>query len=66
MSRCLSGGMSAYSEPASLALRSKTVADRGMVITNLLSLEDLTLKVTGASSAAAASAMMRGDEIVWR
>lgn len=65
MRRCLSGGISAYSEPASLALRSKTVADRGKVITNLLSLDDLTLKVTGTSSEAASSAMMWDNEIVW-
>lgn len=60
MRRWLSGGMSAYSALASLSLRSKTVDDRGIVITNLLSLDDLTLKLTGTSSAAASSAMMRG------
>ena len=50
--------MSAYSGPESLVLRSMTVMERGTVMTYLASLEDLTLKVTGASSAVDSSAMV--------
>lgn len=56
--------MSAYSEPDSLVLRSVTLIDRGTVRTYLASLEDLTLKVMGVSSAVDSSAMVGvGDEV---
>lgn len=58
MSRWRSGGMSAYSEPDSFCFRSRTVIVRGMVTTYLASLDDLMLKVTGASSAAVSSAIV--------
>ena len=50
--------MSAKSEPDSLVLRSATVIVRATVRTYLASLEDLTLKVIGVSSALASSAMV--------
>jgi hypothetical protein len=42
-----------------LVLRSATVIVRGTVRTYLASLDDLTLKVIGVSSALASSAMLR-------
>ena len=50
--------MSAYSGPESLVFRSMTVMERGTVRTYLASLEDLTLKVMGVSSAVDSSAMV--------
>ena len=50
--------MSAYSGPESLVLRSMTVMEIGTVRTYLASLEDLTLKVIGVSSAVASSDMV--------
>ncbi len=58
MRRWRSGGISAYSGPESLVFRSMTVMERGTVRTYLASLEDLTLKVTGVSSAVDSSAMV--------
>ncbi len=56
--------MSAYSGPESLVFRSMTVMERGTVRTYLASLEDLTLKVMGVSSAVDSSAMVGvGDEV---
>ena len=55
--------MSAKSEPDSLVLRSATVIVRGTVRTYLASLEDLTLKVIGVSSALASSAMVDVGEV---
>lgn len=49
--------MSAYSGPESLIFRSMTVMERATVRTYLASLEDLTLKVMGVSSAVESSAM---------
>ena len=56
--------MSAKSEPDSLVLRSTTVIVRGTVRTYLASLEDLTLKVIGVSSALASSAMVDVGEVM--
>lgn len=50
--------MSAYSGPESLVFRSMTVIEGGTVRMYLASLEDLTLKVIGISSAVDSSAMV--------
>ena len=56
--------MSAYSGPESLVFRSMTVMERETVRTYFASLEDLTLKVMGVSSAVASSDMVGYVEAV--
>ena len=64
MRRWRSGGISAYSEPASLVLRSRTVTERGMVMSYLASADDLMWKVIGVSSADDSSAILMALSLV--
>jgi len=62
ISRCLSAGISSKSAPASLVLRSNTVADSSIVIVCVLSLELFTLKVIWASLPVSALSAMAAQQ----